>query len=295
MNLQTMTPAEVDQLLAPLATKLAELQARRWYALDAARDYERKARGSRNERLAASYTEKAATKRAEAEEFIPQIEAADTACEPFRAEFERRGGWSRIYWCTANGGHAHRSLSCSTLRITTGMVWLPDLSGTDEAALVEMAGESACTICYPSAPVDVLARPSSLAPAVADREAAAARKKAKDDEKAERARIAAEKGITNPDGSELRGRWGVIKTERTAQTEYVDAAADALALASGLTSWGAGRADLVEQYTAQAEAILPALAHKRGTTVEEQRAALARKVHAKAQKQWSICLPKPTA
>lgn len=82
------------------------------------------------------------------------------AQEPYDAEYDARGGWTRAF--VVAGGHVHRSLRCSTCYPTTQFGWLPELSGSDEAGIVEQAGERACTVCYPTAPVATLARPSSL-------------------------------------------------------------------------------------------------------------------------------------
>jgi len=281
--LTAMTPAEVDTLAAPLESALAELHARIAEARGNAYDAERKAQRTSSDRLAASYAADATRYRDQADELAEHLPAALAAVKPYREEYLRRGTWPRIFWCAANGGHAHRSLNCRTLHVTTRMVWLPELSGTDETQLVEQAGEAACTVCYPSAPVDVLARPSTLAPAVADREAAASRKAAKDRERAERAAAKAAKGITAPDGSPLKVDGYVIASEVTARNDYVSAAAEAADHAEGLTGWG-HRPDLAEKYAGRAAQLLAALAHKHGRTVEEERAELADKVTARRKK-----------
>lgn len=284
-ELAAMTPAEVDTLLAPKSDALATLQARHFFALDAARSYDHKAEQARSDRAAESYRRAAATKRAEADALAEPIDRAREACAPFWAEYERRGGWPRIFWCTSNGGHAHRSLTCRTLHPTTGMVWIPEMSGSDEPALVAAAGESACTVCYPSAPVDALARPSTLRPAVEEREARQARQRAKAEEKAARDAERERKGITAPDGSPLVvDRWQ-IKTETTARNGYVSAAADAADLAEGLGYCHPDRREeLAAKYAGHAAAYLAALAHKHGRTIEEERADLAPKVAARRAK-----------
>lgn len=77
-------------------------------------------------------------------------------------EFIRRGGWTRAFIVRGNDGHIHSSMQCRTCRITTQFGWLPDYSGRSEAEIVEAAGRMACTVCYPSAPVDTLNRPSKI-------------------------------------------------------------------------------------------------------------------------------------
>jgi hypothetical protein len=102
---------------------------------------------------------------------------AHRRAEPLNAEYTRRGGWTRAYLVDNADGHVHRSERCSTFRLGTRYHWLTELSGHSETEIVELAGERACTVCYPSAPIDVLKRPSKLeGPAQhAAREAAAAK------------------------------------------------------------------------------------------------------------------------
>jgi hypothetical protein len=107
----------------------------------------------------------------------------------------------------------------------------------------------------------------------------------------------AAKGVTNPDGTPLRTKaYGLIKTERTAQSEYISRAADQRyaevkathGFWDGTPEGQQRRAAWIQRWEGNAaavredaELILVALAHKRGTTVEEQRKALAVKVEKK--------------
>lgn len=182
-------------------------------------------------------------------------------------EFQRRGGWTRSF--LVSKGHAHSSTSCSSCYSTTEYYWLTELSGSDEAQIVELAGERACTVCYSSAPVAVLASRSHLftpdeIAAVAVREVRAVELEAK------RAAKAA-KAITNPDGSPLRGRWGVIATERTAEIEAVDEIHNHLAYDYAID-------------VAVVERIIQALAAKRGTSATEQHTLIQVKAEKKAAK-----------
>lgn len=68
--------------------------------------------------------------------------------------------WTRAF--IVSGGHVHSSMSCSSCYPTTQFSWLPELSGHDEGEIVELGGERACTICYASAPVETLSRPTQL-------------------------------------------------------------------------------------------------------------------------------------
>jgi hypothetical protein len=78
------------------------------------------------------------------------------ALKPYEAEYKARGGWNRAYLCMANGGHIHKSTACATLHITTQIAFLPEQSGLEEDEIVALAGIQACTVCYPTAPVDAL-------------------------------------------------------------------------------------------------------------------------------------------
>lgn len=90
--------------------------------------------------------------------------AANAAAQaPLHSEFRARGGWTRAFLVVTKGkGHVHSSMSCSTCYPTTQYAWMVEYSGQDEATIVDAAGERACTICYPSAPVEVLAKPTRM-------------------------------------------------------------------------------------------------------------------------------------
>jgi hypothetical protein len=129
--------------------------------------------------------------------------------------------WTRAFLVIASNGHVHSSMDCSTCFPTTRYQWLIQYSNDDEATIVEDAGKDACTICYPSAPAEVLNRPSRIV--TADKVAKAAAKVERDAKKA--ARIAKEKAnaptasgefLTYKEGKYTR----VIKTERSAVTEW---------------------------------------------------------------------------
>lgn len=71
----------------------------------------------------------------------------------FRAyESEHYTGWQRFY--IVQGGHIHGSRECHTLRATTRVGWLPNLSGESEQDAVNEHGPLLCTVCFPSAPVE---------------------------------------------------------------------------------------------------------------------------------------------
>lgn len=72
---------------------------------------------------------------------------------PLEALFEAEQ-WNRFFLVTNADGHIHRSMHCSTCRMTTGFAWLPALSGLTEADAVAAHGPHLCTVCFPTAPVE---------------------------------------------------------------------------------------------------------------------------------------------
>ena len=129
--------------------------------------------------------------------------------------------WTRAFLVLASNGHVHSSMDCNTCFPTTRYNWLVQYSNDDENTIVEDAGQDACTICYPSAPADVLNRPSRIV--TADKIAKAEAKAERDAKKA--VRIAKEKAnAPTASGKFLtykEGKWTrEIKTERSAITEW---------------------------------------------------------------------------
>ena len=129
--------------------------------------------------------------------------------------------WTRAFLVLASNGHVHSSMDCSTCFPTTRYNWLIQYSNDDENTIVEDAGKDACTICYPSAPADVLNRPSRIV--TADK-VAKAQAKAERDAKRE-AKLAKQKADAPTKSGEFLyfkdGKYTeVIKTERSAVTEW---------------------------------------------------------------------------
>ncbi|MBF4459385.1 hypothetical protein [Pseudoclavibacter sp. VKM Ac-2867] len=159
------------------------------------------------------------------EEAQAKVEEARALIEPLRAQMDsideehaRRGRWPRAF--VVPQGHVHSSLGCTTCYPTTRFQLLPEYSGKTEDELVEDAGDRACTVCLPSAPVD---RPTKME-LPEERQAREARQ-AQTQERDEKKLAAAAKAITTPDGEPLKvGGWAsrwptTIKTERAAMTE----------------------------------------------------------------------------
>ena len=93
------------------------------------------------------------------EDEVDQIEAEE---ETLEEEYVRRGRWTRAFLVSNTNGHVHSSMHCSSCFPTTRYAWMTEYSGGTEQSVVGDAGERACTLCYPSAPIDVLKRPTKM-------------------------------------------------------------------------------------------------------------------------------------
>lgn len=259
------TPSEID-------AELARLHADHARAQDTLRRLAKRHQDLLNDGMPAY----AAELQPRIEQAHRTVAACEAAARPLDAEFERRGGWTRAWLVLNTGGHVHRTTQCRTCFVTTNFAWLTHLSGHDETEIIEQSGESACTECYPSAPVDIRKRPSRIkTPEQLAREA----------EKAEREKAKAVKAITAPDGTPLRtNHYGRIDTEFTARRSYVDAVSYARYLNRGDV---ARHRDTIAQYAQDARLILAALAAKHGRTEEDLKAELAPKVEAKWKRSYS--------
>lgn len=148
------------------------------------------------------------------------------------------GNWTRFV--LVPGGHLHKGFGCSTLRWTTQTGLMPEYSGADEVEIVELAGEAACTVCFPSAPV---AKKSMLPIHVAEREARAqeAAEKAAKREAAKAAEIVvgrkvykSQRGAENQIGWEIDtyvGRRFMVARDEAHRAHLDDLAAKDLAAA----------------------------------------------------------------
>jgi hypothetical protein len=173
--------------------------------------------------------------------------------------------WTRAFLVINSNGHVHSSMDCNTCFPTTRYNWLIQYSNDDEKTIVEDAGQDACTICYPSAPAEVLNRPSRIV--TADK-VAKAKAKAERDAKRE-ARIAKEKANAPTASGEplkiirsiykdgkISYEW--IKTERSAVTYWLNE-----------TAWS--KHSPREDYTVEAlRLIVQNLAEKHGVSFDQQ-------------------------
>lgn len=87
---------------------------------------------------------------AKVDEAVVEVNRAASAVTAW--DKENYQGWQRFF--LVPDGHIHASTGCSSLRITTRIGWLPELSGETEAEAVAAHGAMLCTKCFPSAPVE---------------------------------------------------------------------------------------------------------------------------------------------
>lgn len=201
------------------------------------------------------------------------------------AEYEKRGGWSRFWLVKSSNGHVHRNKSCTTCFPTTVYAWVTDLSGSTDEEVVDLAGEKACTVCFPDAPVDALRRPSRIE----DPERREARLE-RERKAAEKAADKARKAITAPDGSALRikNSFSPVKTEAEAQRVYLNGRASVLLHEAGRRV--VQNTSYLEKIIQDNKVLLEALAHKRDTSIPEQQELLDVKAKAKIKRDYKITL-----
>lgn len=99
------------------------------------------------------YTEKLAGLQKQLEEAIKTAEPLRVAAVQMDKDLYE--GWSRFFLVQ----HIHSSQHCSSFRLRTRIGWLPDVSGLTEAEAVKEHGATLCTICFPSAPVELTTKP----------------------------------------------------------------------------------------------------------------------------------------
>lgn len=202
------------------------------------------------------------------------------AREPYEKEFARRGGWTRAFLVTSSqGGHVHRDMNCSTCRPSTEYHWVTDYSDKPESEIVEAAGERACTTCYASAPVSVLNRPTQIF-SEEERNQQAAREQRASAAEAKRAKQIANSLM--PDGSEFKVEYTRngypgrerFKTEATATSWVV----------SNIVWFRYSESTMDASMHEANEKIIHAIAEKHDKPIDEVRAAIEKKVVAKAKR-----------
>lgn len=178
-ELAVATDTELARIFGELGTAEARLHSlRHTLSRNGLIDYQRR-----------DFTERA-------EELESHIADLNAASLPLSALYLEHG-WTRAFLVNNSSGHVHRDMHCSTCFPTTSYMWLPAYSGSDEEQIIEAAGERACTICYPDAPVEVLSRPSRMK---SDEDVSREEREA---EKAARREEARSKALIDPDTDEL--------------------------------------------------------------------------------------------
>jgi hypothetical protein len=201
-NLAAQTPVEIDTEINRLNHEIASLHAQAVQQTKLSGAYAK--RGEDHAAAVAAATASDLTTKA----FVLEQQAST-----LEGEYWRRGRWTRYYLVTNSNGHVHWTQDCSTCFIDTQFAWLTQFSGTSHEDLVELAGEKACTVCFPDAPVETRNRPSKLT--TPEREAREAKKAA-----AKAAKEAASFQVLVFDGSARKQRNRVFKSER-AVTNYI--------------------------------------------------------------------------
>jgi hypothetical protein len=304
MDLTTMTPVEIDTVLAEMWSEQQTVEMRiAGYQRAEAETYVQIQKIKNGVRLAGYRTVLDGIELMEQLNLVNENIAAYKAelaelkkkSLPYENEYVARGGWNRVFLAKSVNGHAHNGQNCSTCHngeFRTQFAWLVRYSGQDEADIVADAGERACTTCYPTAPVGAKGT-KMFTP---DEEEAQKAREEREAAKAQRAADRTAKGITTPDGSRLRGRHGRLETERAAVIEatdelaerYTNRRADQLIEADpGLTPF-LNPKDKRDRWEAEARGralpLIEAIAHKRGETVEAVLAELEAKAYAKAKR-----------
>lgn len=278
LDLSDQSPSDIDGELAELYYQRSKAQMEIGACEAQIERYEKYiAKEGRFPRRVEDYRrtiERYEEKIAEAESVVADIVALEL---PLDAEFRRRGRWPRAF--LVSGGHLHSSMHCSTCNREgklTRFAWMTDYSGATEEEIVDAAASRACTTCFPSAPVDVLNRPSALL--TPDEKQQAEERAARE---AERARKSAEKeakAIANPDGTPLRHGYRDARTLVTANRELVDALTD-IAIDKQRPYNNRGHAAERQEW---ADMLVTAIAHKRGITTEDVLAEAGPKAEKKA-------------
>lgn len=292
MNLTTQTPRQIDTQLADLADKAAAAESRIASALDTIHHMlgERQtyitrtrrtwpttdadaldAARARGDEYEIRYSRTFAQIVAQHDAAAVDMNTAYAAMEPFNAEFNRRGGWTRFFY--VRGGHIHATLSTSCNRQhDTDQGWNPELSGKTEAEAVAELGPNLCTKCFPTAPVAwTMGTPRKTREQIAAEKAAAAEAARKNDPKL----------IADVDGSPLRVGGDTLRTVRSAEIAAVWHLGWA---AHGL--YGEPNETYAAEHEANARRIAAALAAKAGTTTDEEMAKATVKAIKKVRKDY---------
>lgn len=200
-TLETSSPVEID-------TKLAEL----YFA-------ESKLRSERdriNDSLVQSVIARAKGEPCYTPYTVDDLEVAENKLieiiaqiDPLEAEYNRRP-WQRYWHVTNKNGHIHRNQSCTSCYPDTQYGWRVDLSGLTDVEVVEREAYNACSVCMPIAPAEQKAAREYFNKQ--QREARAAEKQAKKDEKLNKQAIRAQKFLNKVEGivEKHYGSWEIL-------------------------------------------------------------------------------------
>lgn len=275
LDLSTHTPVDVDTKLDELYDARAAISQRLRYpehTLERAENDLAKVQTD-GERYQGQreYLESAVAKAQQTVDALwEEISLNQLECAPYEDEFKARGGWTRAFLAASTNGHVHRSMDCSTCNREgklTRFAWMTAYSGADEDTIVGAAGERACTTCYPSAPVDVLSRPTQMFSKdemrkQREREERAAAKKERDAK-----RIA---NSLTEDGSELVVVTDLGGERRRPSKEHFKTERAAVIWATDRIAWRnyGYAAEARPEEVAAIRTIAEAIAKKHGTPVE---------------------------
>jgi hypothetical protein len=291
-SIQDMTPIEIDTILSGLWAKQQKGQHR----VEVLRQTKADILADGNNARRTGWTKRTARDGvrlcddlADAIEDLANLNAESL---PYENEYVRRGAWSRYFLVQDTDGHIHRSMHCQTCNREgrpTRFSWLIELSGKDERDLTDEVGPNACTVCFPWA---------ETIRAEFDAETRQIKADAKAAEKAEKARIAAEKGITTPEGDKLyagkeNASYDVCKSLRTAEIAATDALVDLIDVqrqsADPEFEWLFQNGRTVEKRTMEITrhtwCLIRSIAAKKGQTFEETFQVHEKKAQAKVRKQ----------
>lgn len=154
--LSAMTPVEIDTILAEIWGRINAVQNQIAAVNDKARNARKAVRQGYK-----YYQDVVDTAEARIPVLRELLVPLQAEAAPYEAEYSSRP-WTRAFLVRNSNGHVHKDMHCGTCFITTQYAWMIDYSGKDEAQIVADAGCMACTVCFPSAPVETLALPTKM-------------------------------------------------------------------------------------------------------------------------------------
>lgn len=270
MSVTTATPSEVDTRIVEICTEVERVK----------RDMTIAQRCLESDLRVPLRTEQA---RRDLDALSIRRKDLETELNVLDREYRRRR-WTRYYLVQNTGGHVHTSTACDTCHVTTSFGWLTQYSGTDHDEMGRLAGMDACARCFPHLPPEVMRAKRDALVDTPQRLRERAQREA--DQSVEKARAAA-KGITSPEGVPLHA-VDVLTDGRLVRGDLIktEVAASRRAMQDGFDlRWYGEDHPHAPAWRETVHRMLAALAHKRGTTVEAERAELAKKVEAKYRRE----------